>query len=283
MDIKLVASDLDGTIIDKNNKISHKNFNAIKKLHEKNVKFVICTGKSFSVSHGICEKFDAQYGIFGNGNQIINLNTNETIWKKIIDIQDLKFIITFAKRYGYHCHIYSNIDIITENFEFMDLRNYKLKNSNSDANAEFVVVPDLLDYIENNHIEVFSVVISSSKNNLNSFKEMLSINPNIDCTYINKRGMYRDNIINKDYEYLSINAKDTNKDIALQHLKNILDIKKEEVLAIGDNINDLEMVKNAGVGVAVSESYDELKNVATYITTASTSNGAFAEAINKYI
>lgn len=51
----------------------------------------------------------------------------------------------------------------------------------------------------------------------------------------------------------------------------------------GDNINDLEMVKNAGVGVAVLESYDELKQVADYITTLSTSNGAFSEAIEKYI
>ncbi len=54
-------------------------------------------------------------------------------------------------------------------------------------------------------------------------------------------------------------------------------------LLYGDNINDLEMVKNAGVGVAVLESYDELKQVADYITTLSTSNGAFAEAIEKYV
>ena len=46
---------------------------------------------------------------------------------------------------------------------------------------------------------------------------------------------------------------------------------------------DLEMVKNAGVGIAVFDSYDELKQVAKFITTSSASNGAFSEAINKYI
>ncbi len=54
-------------------------------------------------------------------------------------------------------------------------------------------------------------------------------------------------------------------------------------LQFGDNINDLEMVKNAGVGVAVLEAYDELKSVANYVTSLSTSNGAFSEAVEKYI
>ena len=61
MKVKLVASDLDGTIIDKNNNISAKNFNAIKKIHKKNIDFAICTGKAYSVSKKICDKFTATY------------------------------------------------------------------------------------------------------------------------------------------------------------------------------------------------------------------------------
>lgn len=71
MSIKLVASDLDGTIIDKNNKISSKNFEMIDQLHKNNIVFTICTGKSYSVSKKICEQFNAEYGVFGNGTQII--------------------------------------------------------------------------------------------------------------------------------------------------------------------------------------------------------------------
>ena len=283
MDIKLVASDLDGTIIDKHNEVSPKNFHAIQKIHNKKIKFVICTGKSYSVSQKICQMFNAQYGIFGNGNQIINLETNEVIWKKTLSYEDLQFIITFAKRFHYHCHVYSSFEVVTESFEFLDLRNLKLKNANSDDNVEYVVVPDILKYIEEKNLEVFSVVISTSKNTLKNFENILEINNNIDCTFISKRGKYRDNIINKDYEYLNITAKDVNKNTALKHLETILDIPSKNVLAIGDNINDLEMVKNAGIGIAVFDSYDELKQVAKFITTSSASNGAFSEAINKYI
>ena len=54
-------------------------------------------------------------------------------------------------------------------------------------------------------------------------------------------------------------------------------------MAIGDNVNDLEMVKESGIGVAVNGAYDELKNVARYVTKASVSDGAFAEAVEKFI
>ena len=59
--IKLVASDIDGTIIDKANNISEKNFVAIKKIKAKNIPFTICTGKSYSVSKNVCEQFDADF------------------------------------------------------------------------------------------------------------------------------------------------------------------------------------------------------------------------------
>ena len=54
-------------------------------------------------------------------------------------------------------------------------------------------------------------------------------------------------------------------------------------MAIGDNINDLEMIQNAGIGVAVVDATDDVKAVATYVTEKRVSEGAFAEAINKFL
>ena len=127
------------------------------------------------------------------------------------------------------------------------------------------------------------MVVSTENTKLKSFKNILSINDDIICTYINKRGKYKDLIIDKSYEYLNISPSNINKNEALKILSKYLDISSQEIMAIGDNINDLEMVKNSGIGVAVLEAYDDLKNVAKYITTTSVSNGAFAEAVNKFI
>lgn len=283
MKIKLVASDLDGTIIDKNNNISEKNFKAINLLNEKNVKFAICTGKSYAVSKMVCQKFNANYGIFGNGTQIVNLITGEELYRKVLSKKDLLFISTLAKRYGFHIHLYTENDIITEKLEYMDLRNYILKSQNSNSSLNFVIIPNIIDYIESNNLEIFSIVVSTEKTTLKSFKNILSINNDIVCTYINKRGQYKDLIINKSYEYLNISPNNINKNEALKYLSNFLNIKSQEIMAIGDNINDLEMVKNSGIGVAVLEAYDDLKNVAKFVTTTSVSNGAFAEAVEKFV
>ena len=75
----------------------------------------------------------------------------------------------------------------------------------------------------------------------------------------------------------------SNKDSALKILGNYLKIDNSEIMSIGDNLNDLEMVKNSGIGVAVANAYDELKQVAKYITKNNVEEGAFAEAINKFI
>lgn len=281
--VKLVASDLDGTIIDKNNNISQKNFDAINKIHQKNIDFAICTGKAYSVSKKICDKFTASYGIFGNGTQIINLKTGQELLRRTLSKNDLLFIVTFAKRYNYHIHLYTDTEIISEKLEYMDLRNYKLKKDNSSEGLSFKLVPDILRFIEKNNVETFSAVVSSNESNLNQFKTLIQVNPNIEATFINKRGKYRDKIIDKDYEYLSIAPTHINKNEALNFLSKYLKIPKENMLAIGDNINDLEMVKESGIGVAVNSAYDDLKKVATYITKSSVSDGAFAEAINKYI
>lgn len=283
MSIKLIASDLDGTIIDKNNNISEKNFEAVNKIHNNNIDFAVCTGKSYSVSKKICDQFNASYGIFGNGTQIINLKTGKELMKKTISKEDLLFIITLAKRYDFHIHIYTNNEIISEKLEYMDLRNFILKNKNANDSLTFNIVHNILDYIENNNINAFSIVITTENNSLKNFQKLLSINKNIESVFINKRGKYRDNIINKDYEYLNVSPTNINKNEALNFLADFLEISKNDILAIGDNINDLEMVKEAGIGVAVHESYEDLKQVAKYVTTSSVSDGAFAEAISKFI
>lgn len=283
MKVKLIASDLDGTIVDKDYRISNRNFKAFEKIYKSKIPFVICTGKSYAVSKKTCKQFNASYGIFGNGTQIIDLVNEKELWKKVLTQQDLLFVVTMAKRLGFHVHLYTEKEIVTENLEYMDLRNYIIKNKEANDYLKFTRVNDILSYIEKNNPCVYSAIISSENRSLFNFQKMLTINKDIDCTLIRKRGQYRDKIIDKDYEYINVTPININKNEALTFLENYLNIKSENTLAIGDNINDLEMVREAGIGVAVNESLDNLKSVATYVTQATTSDGAFAEAIDKYI
>lgn len=281
--IKLVASDLDGTIIDKDNDIFEDNFNAIRDINKSNIPFVVCTGKTYSIYKGLCSSFHASYGIFGNGTSIIDLKTGEKIYQKLLDIADVEKVIELAKKDNLHVHIYTNNHIITEELLYLDLRNYKLQKKHIYNNRlSFKVVPDLLKYVQRNNLEISKVVISST-NSLASVKAEIESAINVDVFNIKKYGEFKDRIIDKEYEYLDIIPKNVNKGTALEYLSNYLNIDKKEILAVGDNLNDLSLLKTAGVGIAVNNAYSELKQVANYTTKNPVEKGGFAEAVYKFM
>lgn len=280
--IKLIASDLDGTMFEKGNVIPETNLKAINDINNSNINFTICTGKTYSLFKNICEDLGTGYGIFGNGNQIINLKTGEEIYRKLLRNEDVLFCINTAKKLKLHVHLYTNKEVITEKLLYMDLRNFELTKNDKNIDLEFKIVTDIQEYVERENPEILKLVISAEKN-LASLKEEFAKNKNLQVNLIRKVDKYRDEIIGKEYEYLDIMPAGINKEQALEVLENYLKIDKSEVLAIGDNLNDLEMIKDSGVGIAVANAYDEVKEVANYTTTTTAQNGGFAEAVYKFI
>ena len=281
--IKLVASDLDGTIIDKNNSIYDNNFKAIQDLNKHKMNFVICTGKTYPITKKVCQRINATYGIFGNGNQIINLKTGEEIYRNLLSRDIVLKCIDIAKKHGLHVHIYTDTNVISEELLYLDLRNYKLQtNTKSENSMEFNIVDNIKDFVLNNDISVCKLVVTSPTSTEEVKNEIVN-SLDVDVSTIRKFGDYKDLIINKEYEYIDITPKNVNKNTALEILGNHLNIKTDEVLTIGDNLNDFDMVKNAGVGVAVANAYDELKAVANFTTTNPVEKGGFAEAVYKFI
>ncbi|MFR5952053.1 MAG: hypothetical protein BHV96_02480 [Clostridium sp. CAG:354_28_25] len=280
--IKLIASDLDGTMFEKGNVIPETNLKAINDINNSNINFTICTGKTYSLFKNICQDIGTGYGIFGNGNQIINLKTGEEIYRKLLKNEDVLFCINTAKKLNLHVHLYTNKEVITEKLLYMDLRNFELTKNDKNIDLEFKIVTDIQEYIEKENPEILKLVISAEKD-LASLKNEFAKNKNLQVNLIRKVDKYRDEIIGKEYEYLDIMPAGINKEQALEVLENYLKIDKSEVLAIGDNLNDLEMIKDSGVGIAVANAYDEVKEVANYTTTTTAQNGGFAEAVYKFI
>lgn len=281
--IKLIASDLDGTLIDQNNNIFENNFKAIEDINNSNRNFVICTGKTYNILKDSCLKLNASFGIFGNGNQIVNLKTGKDIYKKLLTLDEISECIDIARKHNLHVHVYSDTEIISEQLLYMDLRNYRLKRKESNnTSLNFKIVKDIKSYIIDNNIQICKLIISGLSS-LNAVKSEILNNLQLSVTSISKRGKYIDTIINKEYEYLDIAPLNISKCNALKILGDYLNIDKSEILAIGDNLNDLEMIKESGIGVAIANAYDEIKHVANYTTINPVDKGGFAEAIYKFI
>ena len=277
--IKLVASDLDGTIVSDNEYIHKSNFEAINMMNNKEINFAICTGKSYSVSKELCNKCNADYGIFNNGSQIYNLKTGDKIYSNVLLYEDVKLCFNIAKKYNLHVHAYSDNCLITEKLKYLDLRNSKLQKL---PGFNFIITENILDYIEKNNLQIQQFVISSL-DSLDNVKSEISNSTKVSISHISKFGKYKDKILNKEYEYLSIVPYNTSKSNAVSFLEEYLSINRENTIAIGDNINDIDMIKSSGIGIAVANAYNEVKDIADYTTQNSAAEGGFAEALYKFL
>ena len=160
----------------------------------------------------------------------------------------------------------------------MDLRNFIL----FPHKVQFEFTDSLLNYIEEKNSPIYKLIISSPFH-LDKVKQALEENTNLSITHINKTGIYKDTIIDKEYEYLDISPINVSKGNALQILVQYLNINKQDILSIGDNLNDITMFRNSNVKVAVSNAHELVKKEANYITYNSAENGGFAEVIYKFI
>ena len=105
----------------------------------------------------------------------------------------------------------------------------------------------------------------------------------LDVTHVSKREIKNGtDIIALEYYYSEITNGNVNKWEAIENLINVLGIKKEEVIAIGDNVNDIEMIQNAGLGVIMDNADPNIKNVANMVTKSNDDNGV-ASIIENYI
>ena len=84
-----------------------------------------------------------------------------------------------------------------------------------------------------------------------------------------------------EYYYTEISSKDVDKWFAIEFLINKLQIKEEEVITIGDNVNDKNMIKQAGIGIAMGQSMPQLREIADYVTDANYEEGV-AKALSKF-
>lgn len=276
--IKLVASDLDGTIIDNHNSISQDNLDAINNIQKKHIPLVICTGKTYALSKDICKNLHASFGIFGNGSQIIDLTTGKEIMKSTLSYNELESCFSVLEKYNLHIHAYTENSIISPKLSYMDLRNSILFPDK----VSFQIVPSVQNYLKNNNTPVFKIIVSSTSSLLDVKAELEKFT-NLNVLHISKTGLYKDNVINKEYEYLDISPINVTKGNALKFLSDYLNLQKEDILSVGDNLNDIEMFKASSIGAALNNASDQVKMYANYITKNTVENGGFAEAIYKFI
>lgn len=278
MKIKLIALDLDGTLLDSNEEISDKTCDTIKEAIKRGIEIVPATGRNIGL---ICEKIKTidgiRYAITSNGAAVVDLREERVIFSNFINLDILKRIIDLIKNYPIVIELYADGHAYVDRDVFDNPEKYDLNENQI----------HLMSY---NHIlmeNIFDLIDESTDINWIKCVEKINIpflNEGIKKKVLKSLSneFHELKITSSGKDNLEINISSANKGNGLEKLVNILGIRLEEVAAIGDNNNDIEMIEKSGFGIAMGNAIDEMKNKACYITLDNDKDGA-AEAIVKIL
>ncbi|ABR47547.1 Cof-like hydrolase [Alkaliphilus metalliredigens QYMF] len=274
MDYKLLATDMDGTLLMDDKALSTENIEALTRGKEHGIDLAICTGRPFPTVKPYLEQLGISCWLVTNNGSVIRDKQENIIYEKfmeqdalekIIDIfeseKDLYYHVSDAN----HTYIKSRRQRMRTIQKFVSIKNMSpIKAYVTAAKMVFLSGThkkvDFLSYVKNGG-KVASVFVYSKDNiQLNRLKEKLS-----EIKSINVTSSGSDNI-----EILDGNA---TKGHALEYLSKKLDIQAEEMIAVGDNYNDLSMIQYAGLGVAMRNGEQAIIDEADWVTKTNQENG----------
>lgn len=286
---KLIVMDLDGTLLNSYGEVSLENRKAIQYALEKNVELVLASGRDPKTIEKLSLELGIKnYLISGNGASIYDIKKQKNIYENFIDKEKALKVAQICKENSIFFNVYTTNGIITESLDYnVKVFNNENNNKPNDKKTNIEVVKDIYNYIKENEPQILKIIIcDNSKIIFNNIMEKLKDVKNIEILNVEHMSKKILRIgteeVGVEYFYTEITNKNANKWSAIEYLIKLLKITKEETICIGDNINDYEMVKNSGLGIAMKNSALEKEKIAKYITEDNNSNGV-GNAIFRYI
>ncbi|PYZ95194.1 phosphoglycolate phosphatase [Salipaludibacillus keqinensis] len=238
--IKLIALDMDGTLLNEHHEVSELNRSMIKEAQKQGIDVVLCTGRSLMACEDYAKELNlTSYLVTGNGSEIWHTSG------ELVDRSELK----------------------SELIEMMwELRN-KHQTNHWAASVDKVWKNEMPEDIPNFDWLKFGFDIEDDEVRKTIF-DLLSQHDELEVS-------------NSSLTNIEINAAGVNKAVALTKLCEKLGCEMENVLAVGDSLNDMAMIKESGVGVAMGNAQQIVKDQANWVTTSHNEDGV-ARAIEKF-
>lgn len=287
---KLVAVDLDGTMLNHYGEIGEKTKEIVQKCTEKEVQIVLASGRPIDSIKTITEELGIKgYFIAGNGALVYDIQKDEIIYENYIKKEKALEIIKICEENSIAYNVYTDKVILTTNLKFNVLYYYKenlKKEENKKTNIS--IVENMYEYVKQMEKEnILKVTICDENDSIfhSIIKKVREINgiDVLEISHMSKKMIQQGTEeVAVEYFYTEVSASDVNKWNAIKFLMEKLEIKEEEIIAIGDNINDKKMIENAGLGVAMKGSTPEIIEVAKEVTDTNDKDGV-AKVLERYV
>ena len=284
--IKLIASDMDGTLLNSDHKIPKENIELIKFAQKNGIQFVVATGRAYYEALPALNDENIKCDVISFNGGIIYDKTGNIINITPMKLKDLYYTIEILKslEISYQLYtkntIYTNsietditayIDLIRANGEEPNEQHLRQEARNKLALGHITEVDNIELYLNQENNPAIKVIgISNDLEKLKHATELLSGNDNISVT-------------SSGANNVEIMDKKATKGEALKIVAEIHDINLKNAIAIGDNLNDQAMLDIVEYSIAMKNGNKELKKTAKFITEKTNSEGGVADSVMKLL
>ncbi|PQP78811.1 Cof-type HAD-IIB family hydrolase [Spiroplasma sp. ChiS] len=255
---KAVFSDLDGTLLNDNHRFSRLTKKTVNSIQKKGIPFVVTTGRLANDAIRQARKLKVHkydgYVLANNGASAYSFKTNSFLWIMIFTTAEIKTIFEFTYR-KYKVHFFSNNS--TYVYEYGENSYYWSKI----MRTKYKIITKVTDITEDiTHASVIAHHSLDDKAANELMTKLRQLLPQLDITQYNNR-------------VFEIACKGISKGSALQFLSHHIGIDISQTYSFGDSYNDLELIRQAGVGIAVGNAINDLKTMANEVTLSNRENG----------
>ncbi|MBQ4014403.1 MAG: HAD family phosphatase [Treponema sp.] len=266
---KLVALDLDDSLLNNELLISDRTVAAVQKAAEQNIYVVICSGRSPSAILPFVRRLDlagteqGRYAVASNGSVVVDLHKREEIYSAKVDGDVLAQAKKAADKVGLPCQVYSSSMV----YASVDNEYTRMDSKLTSVPSE--VVPDFENFVKSGFAKM--MVPGDPKILVGLQKEL--------AARFEGRAVV---LISKPY-FLEILPANCGKGEALEFLCGRLGINMKDVMAFGDSMNDESMIVKCGLSVAMSNGLDKIKDEAAFVTRLTNDQDGIADFVEQFV
>ncbi|MGG4608804.1 sugar-phosphatase [Providencia sp. Me31A] len=268
MSIKLVAIDLDGTLLPPQHQISSTVKDAIKRAQQKGIHIILASGRPFSGIAPYLKELGLNtannYCISNNGSVIHQASDGSHLVENLLDFDDYQYFEELARNVGVHMHALADNSMFTAN---RHISHYTVTDAYL-TNTPLIYCP----------VNEMDSSLAFTKFMMIDYPEKLDTG----ISYIPENVFENYSLTRTSPYFLEISNKTSSKGAALQNICEKLGITPDKVMSIGDQNNDIQMLQYASVSVAMGNAIEPIRQMVKFVTSTNEEDGV-AVAINKFI
>ena len=265
--VKLIVSDLDDTLLNDELALSEENIEAVAQARERGLIFTFATGRMYASALAFAKQLNLpqELPLICYNGALIQRVSGETIYEAPLSFDLALDMVRYCASQGWTTNVYYKDELYVSEVN-ADVEYYL-----TIADVPVHAVGDLAVFLQDGEKQPSKILVVSP---LGSHDETLAMLKNrySDSAYV----------LQSKNRFVEMTSLQANKAIALKWLTEKMGLKMEEVLAIGDSNNDVDMLRTAGIGVAVGNAVSDAKEAADHITT-SNNEGGVARAIRDFV